>query len=207
MAAKGYLVEGSALVSTGLGQGITPPGGLRWSRSWKRSPGDTTAGPPHDTTVVVSGYVVRDSTWLRGPEGVKAWALLLDHLKALDHRDFPVHLFFKPRPGEPPTFVPEATLVGAPPGAGVIAVLRLEFSANLDYMDNTLGPPGNRGRVEKFLSFLSGGGEWGASTMLLLTLLDGRTGEVLWCDGQHVVNPYDRRRIDKMMAKIIERLP
>ena len=44
-------------------------------------------------------------------------------------------------------------------------------------------------------------------TTVTLTLVDGETGEVLWHDEEAKKGSYDRRKIEALMASVIEKLP
>ena len=88
-------------------------------------------------------------------------------------------------------------------GGGAIAVVDLSFVAFWQSRGHTLEPSRPLNLVEK----LTGGRLLDSCTLLDLTLVDGKTGEMLWHDRQLESGSYDRKLIEKTMAKVIENLP
>jgi len=189
LAAKDYAVDGSSFVSSGL-----------WPPKWRRSPHDSMPGPPRGPADEFTSIFIRDSTLLRSPELVGAWRDLLHRLEDLDNRSFP-RFYYEPSPHDHPAFLPEAVVLCSGIGAGAVAVMRFRFSANIESVGHTLEP------ARSHKSRVFGGPLFGSSTTMELTLVDGRTGEVLWNDARQYEGPYDRDRIEKTRATLVERLP
>jgi hypothetical protein len=189
LVAKGYAVDGSACASIGS-----------LHNTWTRSPSDTTAGLSRDPTGVFPAPFILDTKLLRSPAIVNAWTGLLTRLFWLDFR--PPSTFYQPKPGEAPVFLTEAVTLCDSLGGGAIAVLTLDFGVLDESRGHNL-EPFHANLVEK----LTGGSLLGPSTTLVLTLVDGKTGEMLWHDSQSKHGSYDRKMIGQMIANIIEHLP
>ena len=187
LVAKGYPVDGSA-VSAGLLHG-----------QWTRPPSDTTAGPLHDGTGVFSAPYIRDTTLFRNPAIVTTWTSLLRRLSRLDPRSSLGQL--EPKSGE--VFLTEAVLLCDSLGGGAIAAVNVSFVAWWYMRGHTLEPV----RPLNPFEILTGGRIIDPVTTVTLTLVDGETGEVLWHDEEAKKGSYDRRKIEALMASVIEKLP
>ncbi len=151
-----------------------------------------------------SAPFIRDTTLLRNPAIVTAWMGLLTRLSRLDSQGprLPT-TFYEPKPGESPAFLPEAVALCDSLGGGAIVVLDLNFVAFWESRGHTLEPSRPLNLFEK----LTGGRLLESTTTLELTLVDGKTGEMLWHDRQRKKGSYDRKAIEQLVAKLIETLP
>jgi len=188
LVAKGYPVDGSS-VSVGP----------KYSK-WTRPPSDTTAGPPDDGTGVFSGPFIRDTTLFRNPAIVTTWKSLLRRLSNAGQSPAASR---KPKSGETPVFLTEAVMLCDSLGGGAIVVVDLSFVAFWQSRGHTLEPS----RPLTLAEILTGGRALDSWTDLELTLVDGKTGEMLWHDREAKAGSYDRKLIEQMMANVIEKLP
>lgn len=183
LVAKGYRVDGSACVSTGV----------LLSR-WMRSPNDTTAGPIDDPTEVFTTPFIRDNTLLRNPTVVNAWIGVVTQLSRLGFH--PPTTRYEPRPGESPAYLPTAVTLCDSLGCDALAVLYVTC------WEERRDPSRKLNAIQKLMDPIV----FNPSATLELTLVDGRTGEVMWHDPEQMKGHY-RATIEKIMVKTIEHLP